>query len=65
MQCDLACISIERIQPFAGAHPKSSRPVFAALFDLVAPQAKGVVGIVAIADGLSGGGIESEQAAEG
>src|SRR6266478_5455885 len=59
VESDLPCIPIERIQAFAGANPEGPRPVFASCSDRVAAQAKGVVWIVTIADGLSARGIES------
>src|SRR5712691_4312781 len=62
---DLLCIPIERIQPFAGANPERPLPVFAGCSDSVAAQAKRVVWIVTIADGLSGRGVESVEAPAG
>src|SRR5579863_3105511 len=65
VQGDLPRIPIERIQSFMGPNPERSFPVFARCSDLVATQAKGVVGIMTIAANPSGRGFESVEALPG
>ena len=57
--------AIERIEPFAGCHPKCSAPVLAARLDVVAAQAQPIPFAMAVPRGLSRVRIQFAQSMSG
>jgi len=58
MTCDLACLTIKRVQTAAVRYPELPRPVFTGEFYVVSTDACGVRWIMSISGGVTGSGIK-------